>query len=147
MNDDKLLDPYHLVEQLTEAQVKQLYELTGQQWWGGERSLEDVRIMIENTPLMIGLVERSSQRLIGYSRVLTDFVFRATVYDVMVDQEFQGRGLGNQLLDAICNHPQLQRVSLIYLACEPDLFPFYERWGFAEYEGRAEWMIKVQREE
>ena len=47
----------------------------------------------------------------------------------------------------MCFHPRLQNVSFIYLACEPDLYPFYEQWGFKAYEGRAQWMIKVQRAE
>jgi predicted N-acetyltransferase YhbS len=138
---------YTLVEQLNEKQIEQLHALVQQQWWGGNRSLEDVRLMAENTSLMIGLVDATSQRLVGYCRVLTDFAFRATIYDVMVAQELQGQGLGKRLMDALCRHPRLQRVSFIYLCCEPGMFPFYERFGFALYEGRTEWMIKIQREE
>jgi len=138
---------FTIVEELTEPQIEQLHELIQQQWWGGKRSLDDVRVMVEHSSLMVGLVDRSDERLIGYCRVLTDFIFRATIYDVMVDRRFQGQGLGERLLDLLCSHKRLQQVSFIYLACEPALFPFYERWGFKAYEGKAEWMIKVQREE
>jgi hypothetical protein len=31
-------------------------------------------------------------------------------------------------------HLSLQRVSFIHLACEADLLPFYERWGFKTYD-------------
>ena len=136
-----------LVEQLTAGQVTQLHALIQQQWWGGKRSLEDVRAMVANTSLMLGMIERSTDELVGYARVLTDFVFRATIYDVMIAEPLQRQGLGSVLLDALCNHPRLQQVSFIYLACEPDLYEFYRRWGFQPYEGRAEWMIKVQRSE
>lgn len=140
-------DEYVFVETLTEQQIEEVYGLVQQQWWGGKRSLEDVQLMAANTSLMLGLIEVSSGRLVGFCRVLTDFAFRATIYDVMVTEELKGRGLGNRLMDTLCSHPSLQKVSFIYLACEPELSPFYERWGFKSYEGRAEWMIKVQREE
>ena len=138
---------FHIVERLTDRHVVELYDLIRSQWWGGQRSLDDVRQMVGNTSLMLGLVEHSSNRLVGYGRALTDFTFRATIYDVMVEESLQARGLGKRLMDAICSHPKLQKVSFIYLACEPNLYPFYEQWGFRTYEGRAQWMIKVQREE
>lgn len=140
-------DGYSTVEVLNESQVEQLHALIKQQWWGGQRSLEDVQLMVANTSLMIGLIETTSGRLVGFCRVLTDFAFRATIYDVMVTEELKGSGLGKRLMETLCRHPSLQRVSFIYLACEPELSSFYERWGFKTYEGRAEWMIKVQREE
>ena len=140
-------DPYVIVEKLTESQIVEVYALLQQQWWGGNRSLEDVKLMAANTSLMLGLVEVSSGRLVGFCRVLTDFAFRATIYDVMVTEELKGRGLGIRLMNTLCNHPSLQRVSFIYLACEPEMSSFYEPWGFKTYEGRAEWMIKIQREE
>lgn len=140
-------DEFTIVEQLNEAQIEQLFSLIQQQWWGGKRSFDDVKLMAQNTSLMIGLVETHSGKLIGYCRVLTDFVFRATVYDVMVDQDFKGQGLGIRLMNTLSKHPKLQQVSFVYLCCEQALFPFYEKWGFKPYEGRAEWMIKVQREE
>ena len=140
-------DEFQVVEELTESQVGELHQLIQQQWWGRKRSLDEVKTMVCNTGLMIGLVERSSDRLVGYCRALTDFAFRATIYDVMVEESLQGTGLGKRLLDAIFGHPKIQDVNFIYLACEPNLFPFYERWGFKKYDGRAEWMIKVQHTE
>lgn len=138
---------FRIVEELDDLQVTQLFGLIRQQWWGKDRSLEDVRLMVCNTSLITALVDRDSDALVAFARVLTDFAFRATIYDVMVRQDFQGQGLGRNLMDTLCHHPRLRNVSLIYLACEPNLFPFYEKWGFRQYAGRAEWMIKVQREE
>lgn len=145
-------DPTHVdgltvVDELDEQQVEQLHQLIQQQWWGGGRSLDEVRVMVDNTSLMIGLVERQTGRLVGYCRALTDFAFRATIYDVMVVEDLQSMGLGARLMEEICQHPKLQPVNLVYLACEPALYPFYSRWGFKPYAGKAKWMIKVQREE
>lgn len=144
---EKSSEEFSLVSELSEVQIEQLHSLVQEQWWGTKRSLDDVKLMYENTSLMIGLVETKTNSLVGYCRVLTDFAFRATIYDVMVATEFQGLGFGKRLMNALCEHPKLQRVSFIYLCCEPNMFPFYKRWGFDVYQGRTEWMIKVQREE
>ena len=138
---------FHTIEKLTDRHVVQLHELIQEQWWGAKRTLDEVKVMVEHTGLMIALIEQSTDRLVGYCRALTDFTFRATIYDVMVEKKLQGTGLGKRLLDAICHHPKLQNVNFIYLACAPDMFPFYERWGFNVYDARAQWMIKVQHAE
>lgn len=136
-----------LVESLSESQIVQLHELLNQQWWGTRRSLEDVRSMLQHTSLMVGLVEVSTGRLVGFCRVLTDFVFRATVYDVMVTEPMQHKGLGQLLMSVLSSHPSLQRVSILYLCCVPEMFSFYERWGFQVYDEKTHWMIKTQRDE
>ena len=135
------------VETLTESQIQQLYELLQEQWWGWWRTLNDVRTTIANTSLMIGLIDPNSDKLAGYCRVLTDFTFRATVYDAMVAEHMRGQGLGRRPMRTLCEHPKLQSVSLIYLACEPRLVSFYEEFGFQPYAARMEWMMKVHREE
>ncbi|MFK8113772.1 MAG: GNAT family N-acetyltransferase [Rubripirellula sp.] len=136
-----------LVEALTDQQVEQLLSLLQQQWWGRQRTLEQVQRMLENTSLILGVVDSNSDQLVAFCRVLTDFAFRATIYDVMVDKGWQGRGLGDALMQQLCDDPRLKQVSLIYLCCEETLVPFYERRGFSAYSGRAQWMIKVQQKE
>lgn len=136
-----------VVESLTAKQSEQLHELLNEQWWGGRRTFEDVQRMVENTSLLLGLVERDSARLVAFCRVLTDFSFRATIYDVMVVEDWKGRGLGTRLMDTLSKHPKLEQVSLIYLACEPQLYSFYEKWGFKVYDERAKWMVKIQCDE
>lgn len=137
-------DSILIVESLTDTQVKQLCDLMNEQWWAGKRQLKDVQMMLKHTNLVIAAVEHGTNRLVGFGRVLTDFTFRATVYDVMVVGDQIGKGLGRRLLSTIINHPKLKPVEMINLCCEERLFPFYVKWGFEVCNGRAEWMVKVQ---
>jgi len=67
--------------------------------------------------------------------VLTDFAIKALIFDVIVDSEYRGQGLGKRLLDAVVAHPALQTVQHLELYCLPELVPFYERCGFSDSLG------------
>lgn len=132
------------VETLTESQVVDLHKLYQLEWWSKDRSLDDVRSMVANSSLIFGYVD-GAERLVAFCRVLTDFVFRATIYDVIVAESLRGQGLGRELMEAVSSHPRLQRVSTLWLCCHPDLVPFYEKWGFVVFQEGPVWMLKAQR--
>ena len=139
-------DEIDTVERLNDTQIAQLHSLLQQQWWGKARSLQDVQTMVRHSSLVIGLVDHDSRRLLGFCRVLTDFVFRGTVYDVMVEKAWQRRGLGQRVMQTRSEHPKLRQVGCLYLSCNPNMVPFYEAWGFRVFEDGMEWMIKGKRD-
>ena len=136
--------PLRQVGRLTESQVANLHTLYQSEWWTKERSFNDVRIMVENSSLIVGFVDED-EKLVAFCRALTDFVFRATIYDVIVAEQLRGQRLGLRLMDAVSQHPQLQRVSTLWLCCNPDKVAFYEKWGFRVFDEGQLWMLKAQR--
>jgi len=71
-------------------------------------------------------------RLVGFGRVLTDFVYRATIWDVIVDQSYQKQGVGTELVQRILNHHRLKKVELFWLCTSrPE---FYKKLGFSSKE-------------
>jgi GNAT superfamily N-acetyltransferase len=86
--------------------------------------------MLAESDIVVGLVDESSDRLVGFARVLTDFVYNAFLEDVMVAEDRQGLGLGRYLMDTVLALPELRWVQEIQLHCLPDMVAFYERWGF-----------------
>lgn len=70
--------------------------------------------------------------------MFTDFVYYAKVYDVIVAEARRGEGLGEQLMEAITEHPDLGSIDVIELLCREGLIPFYENCGFDLYDTRAE---------
>src|SRR5689334_7500180 len=119
-------------EHLDGAHIAQLMDLYAAEWWTNERELADVEAMLAGTDVVVALVHRPSDRLVGFARVLTDFVYQALVLDVIVAEDLRGTGLGATLMDAIVNHPRLAAVRTFELACQPELVPFYSRWGFTD---------------
>ncbi len=121
---------------LDERLVRELHTLYQGEWWSRDRSLGEVRRMVEHSDVFFAICDESTGRLIAFARVLTDRVFKALVFDVIVAPERRNEGLGRLLMDRIVEHPSLEAVRHIELYCLPDMVPFYEKWGFsAEVSG------------
>ncbi len=133
------MDNYRIVEILTESQISDLMDLYKNEFWSDKRTREDVVKMLAATDVIIGFVDESD-RLIAFTRVITDFVYRAMVFDVIVKPTHRKMGLGAKLMDALVNHPKLQAIESLSLGCLPNMIPFYERWGFTDDVGEMKFM-------
>ena len=123
------------IDSLSDEQVRQLHELYQHEWWTAGRTLADVQTMLQHSDLVIGLLNGDGD-LVGFARVLTDFVYHATVYDVIVKAACRDAGLGRVLMDTILNHPRLERVNVLWLGCLEEMVPFYRKFGFtADLDG------------
>lgn len=109
----------------------QLLRLYTQAPWAGGRTQEDIRAMLVQTDLALSAWD--GERLVGFGRVLTDYVYRASIWDVIVDEAYQGQDVGTQIMQRILHHPLLKRVELFWL-CTRDKQAFYEKLGFSSNE-------------
>ena len=113
---------------------KQLLELQHSAAWCRHRSLEQLTKAINNSQLLITAWE--GDRLVACARVLTDYVYRAVIFDVIVHPDYQSKGLGRQLMGQIVNHPSLSEVEYYFLYTA-DKEGFYRHLGWEEYAGKS----------
>lgn len=99
--------------------------------WSNGRTLPDTQDMVKYTNLF--LTAWDGERLVGCGRVLTDYVYRASIWDVIVDQQYQGQDIGTEIINRILFHETLQRVELFWL-CTREHQAFYETLGFSSKE-------------
>jgi len=110
--------------------LSQLMHLYRQAPWAKGRTAKQAGQMLTHTDRVLSAWD--GERLVGFSRVLTDYVFRASIWDVIVDKEYQNQGIGTALVERILHHPALKEVELFWLCTRmPD---FYERLGFSSKE-------------
>lgn len=111
------------------ADLQDLYRFTH---WGRSRSLEQIERMLQGSSLCFSV--RHEDRLVAFCRLLTDFVFRGSLWDLLVHPDHQGKGLGSSLMDYTLNHPAVKNIPIIttYMS---DLIPFLERHGFEARPG------------
>ena len=112
---------------LAASELVPLYE---QAPWAHGRTPDDIRLMLANTDVAIAV--RDGTRLVGFGRVLTDYVYRATIWDVIVDKDYQGQDIGTKIMQQILDHPDLKRVELFWLCTRSP--GFYEKLGFSSKE-------------
>lgn len=109
---------------------EELLKLFHQAPWAKGRTLDAVREMLRHTDL--ALCAWDGDQLVGFGRVLTDFVYRATIWDVIVDKAYQKQGIGTEIVQRILNHPRLKNVELFWLCTRRP--GFYEKLGFSSKE-------------
>jgi len=115
----------------TDIHPQQLLELYGQTDWARDRSLDDTKLMLAHTDVAISAWD--GPKLVGFGRVLTDYVFRASIWDVIVDRSYQDRDIGKKIIHRILTHPDLERVELFWL-CTRRYQGFYASLGFSDKE-------------
>ena len=122
---------YDTLHQLNARHRAQLLRLYRGEWWSRDRTEAEVSRMLDAADLvLVGVVERESDTLVGFTRVLTDGIFKAMVFDVIVAPDRRGDGIGRLLIEAALAHERVRDVEHLELYCRPEHVPFYERWGF-----------------
>jgi GNAT superfamily N-acetyltransferase len=114
--------------------------LSEESYWARGIPVEVVERSIDNS-LNFGLYSELGQ--LGYARVITDRATFALVRDVFILREWRGRGLGNLLMKAVLDHPDLQGLRRILLVTR-DAAPFYRSIGFKPLT-RPERFLAVER--
>jgi predicted GNAT family N-acyltransferase len=114
---------------LSEKNIEELHTLYQKEWWTKDRTLDETKKVVSRSQMNIGILD-DNKILIGYARVLTDFTFKALIFDVIVAEHHRGEGLGQKLMALIKNHDKLVSVKSVELYCLPEMFSFYEHLGF-----------------
>lgn len=119
------------IEELPAERYQEFHTFYCNEWWTRERSLEDVTHMLAHCDLLLFCLD-GNDRIAGFARVLSDFTFKAMIFDVIVAEEHRGQGLGQALVERILHHEKLKRVKSFELYCPDRLVPFYEKLGFVK---------------
>lgn len=66
-------------------------------------------------------------RIVGVGRALSDGVCQAAIYNIALDEEFQGRGIGRRLIKTLLDQVKGQNIILY---THPRTVSLYEKMGF-----------------
>ncbi len=132
---------YNIIHNLSKSQVDDLHNLYQNEWWTKGRKKDDIDIMLKNSTVITAL-EDSSHRLIGFARVLTDYIYKAMIFDVVVDKRYRGSGLGEILIENILNLEELKNVKNFELYCLDEMTNFYKKYGFEKISDTLTFMRK-----
>ncbi|MEO1487056.1 MAG: GNAT family N-acetyltransferase [Bacteroidota bacterium] len=113
--------------------------LSNQSYWAKGRSKSDVEKSMQNSLCFAAFTNENRQ--VGFARVATDYVVFGWIMDVFVIPEFQGQGIGKQLIEAIMQYPSLKDINGLGLRTN-DAHTLYQKFGFAPISDVDTWMFK-----
>lgn len=120
--------------------LEEILELLDSSGLAARRPVEDkerIAEMFARSNLI--LTAREEERLVGLARAVTDFSYCCYLSDVAVRRDYQGKGIGEELIrrtHEAAGGPE--RVSLILLSA-PDVMTYYERLGMVPIT--TGWMV------
>ena len=123
-----------IIYKFSDQQIKQVQQLYKTVWWAKARTLEETALCVRGSQVCIGLID-DENNLIGFARVLSDFIYKAIIFDVIVSDEHRGNGLGQQLMKLIKDHNKLKGVKHFELYCLPEMESFYADFNFSTEVG------------
>ncbi|KAL8142270.1 hypothetical protein V2J09_015302 [Rumex salicifolius] len=95
-----------------------------------KREPEKIMVALENTDVLIWVEYAKTGRPVAFARVTGDGVFNAVIWDVVVDPNFQGAGLGKAVMERIMESLLRRGITNIALYSEPRVLGFYRPMGF-----------------
>ena len=123
--------PYEIITRFSTEQEQELQGLFDLQPISRGRSLEEIRALIKHSDLIIGCQAKTTGRLVGCGRALSDYFYKAWIFDVRVAEDHRGNGVGKAIIKYILQYPDFQRVKHFELICRPETAGFYTKLGFS----------------
>ena len=120
---------FRIVDDSAQIDVEVVSHLLAQTYWGQWRSSEIVARLIRNS-LCFSLIRERQQ--IGFARVVSDYTVFSWLSDLVIADEFRGRGLGQWMLDCILEHPDIEQTQFVLQTRSAN--ELYERYGFEASE-------------
>lgn len=111
-------------------------------FWARRRSQSDIKTMLSNSQVIVSLWKQ--HQMIGFGRALSDEIYRAVIWDVVIDQKYQYLGLGKKIINSILENKKISKVKKIYLMTT-NCKNFYLKMGF--YPVKNQSLMTINKEQ
>ena len=110
--------------------LKKLQKFLNQNaFWAKNRTLYDLKKCLANSDVIVSIW--LNNEIVGFGRALSDGIFRAVLWDVVIDKNLQGRGLGTLIIKKILDANKMKNTKKIYLMTTNKKY-FYSQVDFKE---------------
>ena len=96
-------------------------------FWSKNRSLNQIRKLLANSNVIVSVWSKGE--IIGFGRATSDCVFRAVLWDIIVVDKLQGKGIGKKIVDTLLKTKSVAKVEKVYLMTT-NYSDFYSQFGF-----------------
>lgn len=125
---------YRIVEGKENIKVEDVVRLLKMTYWADSRTVEKIDKSMENSKC-VGLYVDGVERLVGFARVISDYATTYYLCDVIIDEDYQHKGLGKALVSYVVSMPDYK--GLRGLLVTKDAHKLYEKYGYEIINDRA----------
>jgi N-acetylglutamate synthase-like GNAT family acetyltransferase len=129
---------YSLKHGYSEMDFDKVTKMLKDVWWSKGISKDEVIQGAQNSFLLVGAFDNENEQ-IGYSRVISDKTRFAYIMDVVVDDRYRKKGIGQSMISYILNHYELSDVYQ-WLLMTKDAHGVYTKVGFKPIAQPENWM-------
>ena len=98
-------------------------------FWARQRRLAGLLHSLRGSDVIVSTWD--GEDLVAVGRATSDGIYRAVLWDVVVRQDWQGRGAGRAVVNRLLAAPAVRRAERVY-ALTTHGMGFYQRLGFHE---------------
>ena len=98
-------------------------------FWAKGRTFRDLKKCLANSDVIISIW--SDNNIVGFGRALSDGVYRGVLWDIIIDQDHQGKGYGKLIVKNLLNSKKTKNTKKIYLMTTNKKL-FYSEFDFKE---------------
>ena len=128
---------YRIIDGAETMKLEEIARLLRMTYWADKRSMEQIERSVRNSACY-GVCLPEEEKLVGFARVISDNATTYYLCDVIVDPEYQHRGLGTALVSHIESLPVYQGLRGILIT--RDAHALYRKFGYEVLNDRA--MVK-----
>jgi len=98
-------------------------------FWAKSRTINDLKKCLANSDVIVSLWV--GDEIVGFGRALTDGIYRGVLWDIVIDQNHQGKGFGTLILKKLLSSKKIKSTKKIYLMTTNKKM-FYSQFDFKE---------------
>ena len=98
-------------------------------FWAKSRTINDLKKCLANSDVIVSLWV--GNEIVGFGRALTDGIYRGFLWDIVIDQNHQGKGFGKLVVENLLSSKKIKNTKKLYLmTTNKELF--YSQFDFKE---------------
>ena len=96
-------------------------------FWAQKRTTNDLKKCLANSDVIVSLWV--GKEIVGFGRALTDGIYRGVLWDIVIDQNHQGKGFGTLIVKNLLSAKKIKNTKKIYLMTTNKQM-FYSQFNF-----------------
>ena len=103
--------------------------LNNNAFWAQNRTINDLKKCLANSDVIVSLWV--GKEIVGFGRALTDGIYRGVLWDIVIHQNYQGKGFGKLIVKNLLSSKKIKNTKKLYLMTTNKKL-FYSQLDFKE---------------